>query len=110
MTGCDASLPKDMEEYGQSLILAFTLGMNCTFQAFALEHRDSRDILKVFNVAKDVANGQLYLGATGAEMRLKGLDVPANFENDAVKADQQLAILICHQFARLLFEGPNLSE
>ncbi len=100
----DPALPESRDEYGQTLIFAFALGMNCTYQAFDIEDRNAR---RVFDVAKEVAEGNLYLGATGAEMRLKGLDVPADVERDSVQSERKMANIICHYFARLLFEGPQ---
>lgn len=97
-------MPKNDEEYKQDMMMAFVLGMNCTFQAL---DKDSEEQLKVFNVAKEVAKGNLYTGATGAEMRLKGLDMPADAEQASVRDERRIATIVCHMFARFLRESPD---
>lgn len=105
----DPQLPKSRDQYGQELTLAVTFGMNATIQAFGLP-KGPGDMMKVMNVAMDVANGELTLGATGAEMRLKGLDVPADIDNEAVREEKRLARIVCHYFARFLFHDFGAEE
>jgi hypothetical protein len=81
--------------------------MNSTFHALGTEERD---VMRVFNVAKEVAEGKLYLGATGAELRLRGFEIPPGAEHEGVRSQQRIATVICHHFARFLFEGPRPSQ
>ncbi|MHC4695226.1 MAG: hypothetical protein ACYTFA_00635 [Planctomycetota bacterium] len=97
----------ELGEYRHNLALAFTLGMNCTFHALDVKERD---VMSVFNVAKEVADGKLYLGATGAELRLRGFDVPSDVEQEGVKSEQRIAKVVSYEFARFLFEGPRPSD
>lgn len=76
-----------------ALSLAFMLGSSAAIHTFGLPNTDS-DKAKVVDTLGDIANGDLTLLDTGAEARLKGLDIPPEVERLAHGGERQVARII----------------
>lgn len=91
----DDSLPDIDVPY--ALSLAFMLGATAAMHTFGLPSTDS-DKAKVVDTLGEIAAGDLTLLDTGAESRLKGLDIPPEVERHAHGGEKLVALIIWDQW------------
>ncbi len=89
----------------RELTLAFLFGVGATLHACHIE-RTSEQLREVMRVVREVADGELTLQATDAELRLQGQEVPADASREALAAEADLARVVWRRFGRFLFHQP----